>query len=320
MPGVGHLGAAAAPTRGCCGDAHTARVFTPRRGRCAAAPRRDGAVRVSRRRVISGGALGDGAASWWHGALLNSIFLPDASPPTVVCTDAKAVAYLRSLTRLALHGSWEVKNGTIHDWFFAHPLGDESTPRRATRGLARDLLHPTSNRSKFRRVLAVRAPLARFVSAALDKGQRVLPSLYRAAGCSTGPHGQWSNGSIDESGHCAVGGLDGGASELYDRLLDALQARATCGTGITTSARRRTSAAPTFCRTTSSSLRWRVAAALADALVGDNDAADAVNTDAAAATRARATPPPLGEEQQRRFEELYAVDLRAIDGRAVRSG
>ena len=265
-----------------------------------------------------GGALGDGAASWWHGALLNSIFLPDASPPTVVCTVPKAgCTTLRSLTRLALHGSWEVESGTIHDWFFAHPLNLMNLHRqRATRGLARDLLHPTTNRTKLRRVLAVRAPLARFVSAALDKGQRVLPSLYRAAGCSTGPHGQWSNGSIDESGHCAVGGLDGGASELYDRLLDALQAQSNVRHW-----NHHFSPATYLCRT--DVLSYDVVAyvgesmrPLADALVGDNDAADAVLS-ARLNARSGDAPPPLSEAQQRRFEELYAVDLRAIDGRGV---
>ena len=55
---------------------------------------------------------------------------------------------------------------------------------------------------------------------------------------------------------------------------------------------------------------------LADALVGDNDAADAVLS-ARLNARSGDTPPPMSEAQQRRFEELYAVDLRAIDGRGV---
>ena len=85
-----------------------------------------------------------------------------------------------------------------------------------------------------------------------------------------------------------MGGLDGGAAELYDRLLDALQA-----TSNVRHWNHHFSPATYLCRT--DVLSYDVVAyvgeslrPLADALVGDNDAADAVLSARLNALRRRA--------------------------------
>ena len=107
----------------------------------------------------------------------------------------------------------------VHDWFFEHPLNLARLVRGPRGGeLARDLL---LRNASVRRVVALRAPWPRFVSALLDKGDRLLGrEMYRRAGCA-GPKA-WANGSEDRSGVCALAGSPS-ISRQYDAALEALE-------------------------------------------------------------------------------------------------
>ena len=107
----------------------------------------------------------------------------------------------------------------VHDWFFEHPLNLARLVRGPRGGeLARDLL---LRNASVRRVVALRAPWPRFVSALLDKGDRLLGrEMYRRAGCA-GPQA-WVNGSEDRSGVCALAGSPS-ISRQYDAALEALE-------------------------------------------------------------------------------------------------
>jgi hypothetical protein len=107
----------------------------------------------------------------------------------------------------------------VHDWFFEHPLNLARLERGPRGGeLARDLL---LRNTSVRRVVALRAPWPRFVSALLDKGDRLLGrEMYRRAGCA-GPKA-WANGSDDRSGVCALAGSPS-ISRQYDAALEALE-------------------------------------------------------------------------------------------------
>ena len=111
--------------------------------------------------------------------------------------------------------------GSVHEWFFSHPLNlrniAKQTRHRGRHQLLAELLYANAT---VRRVAALRAPLPRFASALLDKGERLLgPKPYQEAGC-LGPK-VWANGTADESGACALAGL-GAATRLYDAALTAL--------------------------------------------------------------------------------------------------
>ena len=107
----------------------------------------------------------------------------------------------------------------VHDWFFEHPLNLARLVRGPRGGeLARDLL---LRNASVRRVVALRAPWPRFVSALLDKGDRLLGrEMYWRAGCA-GPKA-WANGSEDRSGVCALAGSPS-ISRQYDAALEALE-------------------------------------------------------------------------------------------------
>ena len=177
-----------------------------------------------------------GLSVWWDGVLANSLWVPHHS--AVVCVPPKSgCTTIRSVLHSMLEGTLpsaevdaEVAHkavqtapaaGSVHEWFFSHPLNLRNIARQAKhRGRHQLLAELLYANATIRRVAALRAPLDRFASALLDKGERLLgPKPYQEAGC-LGPK-VWANGTADESGECALLGL-GTATRLYDAALGAL--------------------------------------------------------------------------------------------------
>lgn len=225
------------PGNGCSCSCATLgrRTTTPHvlRGASPALPSADlsGLVQPSLKRAT-------GLSVWWDGVLANTLWVPHhraivCVPPKSGCTTIRSVLHSMLEGMLpsppdeaeaaAAHEAVQTAPavGSIHEWFFSHPLNLKNIAKQARhRGRHQLLAELLYANATVRRVTALRAPLPRFASAVLDKGERLLgPKPYQEAGCR-GPK-VWANGTGDESGACALAGL-GSVTRLYDAALAAL--------------------------------------------------------------------------------------------------